>query len=200
MPRQLGVSVTFKPEFVDAPRWQGGRYTYDQVFRSYAAAMLLHDLVPMGGWRIPTTWFLARDRFGIGADDVRFLGYWEQGSGIRSENPEVLVSAWQRPDRLLLAVVGMQKRHGRAATVVRIDWKKLGLPAPQEWYVYDAERLATYAYLDPATGEPVNTLEPYAPNLALHPDGSLTIEVTRHDYRQLIIQHKSRPALDPVRR
>jgi len=201
LPGALGVSVTFKIEFPPPYRWEEGhRYSFDQVWRSYAGGLLLHDCVPMTGWRIPDTWFLARDRFGIGSGDVRFLGYWDQENGVRCETADRYVSGWLRPDRLLLVVVGLQRHGDNEPAIVRIDWKKLKLPEPKEWYVQDAERMGFYSYLDEGTGDPVVVYPGRGPGIGITAEGVLSVPVGRHDYRQILIQKKTLPVYEPKER
>ena len=200
LPGALGVSVTFKPEFPPPYRWEEGhRYAFEPVWRSYAGGLLLHDCVPMSGWRLPGTWLVGRDRFAIGSLGVRFLGYWDQENGVRCETAGRYVSGWLRPGRLLLLVLGLQRHGDQKPAAIRIDWQKLGLPKPEEWYVYDAESLGFYSCLDEATGEPTVVNVGRRPGIGLTAEGTLSVTVGRHDYRQIIIQSKSQPIYEPGR-
>jgi hypothetical protein len=158
---------------------------------------MLHDCVPISAWGAPQDWFFARDRFGIGADGVRFQPYFSNDGAVTSDTRDVKVSWWTRPGgRALLCVVGFQRSGNPVKTTLKLDAGKLGLPPVARWYVYDAERLATYAYLDDA-GRPVNVYPHVREALDLAPDGTLTLPVRRHDYRLIIVQDKALPTFDP---
>ena len=133
--------------------------------RAYSGMVILNDALPSGNsngqnhelWR-------GRDRFGIEADDVTFVGYWQRDTGIACSSDGFYVSAWRRPGKVLLAVVNT----GDAATArVQLDPAKLGLPAASQCAAVDAETSQT---------------------LAVQPDGSVDVPINRHDYRQIIVQ------------
>lgn len=148
----------------------------------------------MTGYRMSGQWFLARHRFGIAADDVRFTGYWEKDTGIAWDRKDVAVSAWRQPGKIMLIVVGTQKGNLSPVDVtIRLDAKQLGLPEVKDWYVFDAEALATYACLDTKTGKPLNVYPDAGAALRLGADGSLTLKAVRHDYRLIIIQSRTLP-------
>ena len=161
---QWGVIVNFMNEY------QGNWYApdvkarFEQAMRAYKGEVILQDALPTGNstWNGPLG--DGRKRFGIAADDVRFLPFWEQNTGIRCATPGVVLAGWVRPGKLLLAVVN----RGEACTALpEIDAVKLGLPALDKCKIWDAE-----------------TQTP----LALDAKGQLTVPVGRHDYRQVVIE------------
>jgi len=130
---------------------------------------VLHDVLPSGNSNgMNKELWIGRDRFGIEADDVRFLPYWDKSSGLESPTKDVRLAGWLKADgkganKLLIAVVNSGEK---AEAEVTIDPAKLGLPPPAAWKVWDAE---TQAEL-PAAG------------------ARFRIPVERHDYRQIIVQ------------
>jgi hypothetical protein len=164
--RPLGVAVTFLEEY------QGAWNPTDlhRVTRAYTAMSILNDVLPGANpngqnqevWR-------GRDRFGIDADDVTFLPYWDKTSGLSCEGRGMYASAWRRPSAVLIAVVNT----GDAATAtVRVDKAKFALTESGEITAVDAE-----------TGQ---TLE-------LSRDGTIQVPVERHDYRQIMVQRHAAP-------
>jgi hypothetical protein len=78
-------------------------------------------------------------------------------------------SAWQKPNRLLIAVVNT----GDAANAtVRLNLAKFDLTEPGDATVIDAE-----------TGE----------KLQLSQDGTIQAPVERHDYRQILLEWHAAP-------
>ena len=163
-PEQWGVITNFMQEY------QGDWYSpemrdrYAHALRAYKGLIILQDALPTGN----TTWSGplgdARKRFGIDADDVRFLPYWDKTTGVSCATKDVNLAGWLRPSKLLLAVVN----RGEACTAMPdIDTAKLGLPALARCKITDAE-----------------TQTP----LALGANGKLAVPIVRHDYRQVLIE------------
>jgi hypothetical protein len=160
---QWGVAVNFMHEYQG--NWEQSRLK--QAMRAYTGMVLLHDGLPSGNANgmNPECW-IGRDRFGIEADDVRFLGYWEANTGLASKTKDVHLAGWLRPGKVLVAVVNT----GEAGTAtLTLDATKLGLPAAAGWKVWDAE--TKEALTHDATG-------------------TIAVPMKRHDYRQLIIEAK----------
>jgi len=170
-PGQWGTAVNFMHEYQ-------GNWTNEamaKAMRAYTGMIILHDALPSGNSNGLNQYaWVARDKFGIEADDVRFIGYWEKDSGVKSETRDVHLAGWLRPGKLLVAVVNLGER---SDAVVRIDAKKLGLPDPAQWQVTDAEE----------------GFKGYVPAGAIVHDGKgkLTVPIPRHDYRQIIIERKA---------
>jgi hypothetical protein len=133
-PVQWGVAVNFMHEY------QGDWDPVDlhRVMRAYFAAVMLHDALPTGNHNGHARNLVEmRQKFGIGADDVRFLPYWEE-SGLRADNKDIKLAGWLRPgttsqsgdaaslpspSKLLLLVANF----GEAQTAeVTVDTAKLG--------------------------------------------------------------------------
>ena len=178
---QWGCAVNFMHEYQG--RWD--RTALLKAMRAYTGSVILHDALPSGNANAMNqpVW-IGRDRFGIEADDVRFIGYWEPESGVTVAGKDVYVSAWARPGKVLLAVVN---RGEAQDAVVRIDPGRLDLPAPGEWKVSDAEagcRLRGHA------GSPGWNADGEGP-ISHDGKGALTVPVKRHDYRQVIIERNA---------
>ena len=159
--RQWGVAVTFLQEYQ-------GKWNPDdmrRVMRAYTGMSILHDVHPGANpnGNNPEVW-QARDRFGIEADDVTFVPYWQPNSGLIASGEGIRASAWVRPGKLLIAVVNLaEKTQGQ----IQIDCGKLGLAKPAACRAIDAE-----------TNEV----------LKLSEDGQLELPVQRHGYRQILIE------------
>ncbi len=166
VPSQWGVAVNFLQEYQGS--WEPARLK--KAMRAYTGMMLLNDVLMSANANSlnPEVW-RARDRFGIEADDTKFIGYWNTSSGLHSATQNISLSAWQRPGKLLLAVVN---RGEQSQAQVEVDAAKLGLSAPARWKVYDAE-----------------TLQP----LETSAQDRLSVQVERHDYRLLIIEPQAPP-------
>ena len=163
---QWGVIVNFMQEYQGnwfAPEM---KERYAHAMRAYKGLTILHDALPTGN----TTWSGelgdARKRFGIDADDVRFLPYWNNGTGLSCSAKDVYLAGWLRPQKLLLAVVNCGEQ---CTATLEIDTAKLGLPALNKCKIYDAETLAP---------------------LKLSANSKLTVAVPRHNYRQVVIEAK----------
>jgi hypothetical protein len=163
-PGQWGVITNFMQEYQGDWFSASMRERYDHALRAYKGMIILQDSLPTGN----TTWNgplgAGRRRFGIDADDVRFLPYWDKTTGVGCAAKDVYLAGWLRPGKLLLAVVNC----GEACTAMPvIDTAKLGLPALDKCKITDAETQAP---------------------LALGANGKLAVPVVRHDYRQIIIE------------
>jgi len=63
------------------------------------------------------------DRFGIA--DARMAGYWEPSCPVRTNNPDVRATVYQKPGKALIALGSWASQPLRVK--LQIDWKKLGL-------------------------------------------------------------------------
>jgi hypothetical protein len=167
-PAQWGTAVNFMHEYQG--NWPAERHA--KAFRAYTGMILLHDALPSGNANGKNRYaWIARDRFGIQADDVEFIGYWVENSGLSSDTEEVYLAGWKRPGKLLIAVVNKGEK---ADVKISIDPEKLGLADPTQWKVTDAEA----GTKDYTPAGPVQVTE----------DGRLILLVPRHDYRQIIVE------------
>ena len=150
------------------------------AMRAYFAAVMLHDALPTGNHDGHADNLIAiRREFGIGADDVTFLPYWDK-TGLEAADNDIKLAGWQRPGKLLLLVAN----YGEQQTVqVTLDLDKLGWKA------------ATLAVSDPEQGQSLTvtgqdgpvTITSDAPPPKL--DGTtLTVPVGRHDYRLVVLE------------
>ncbi len=166
IPEEWGTPVNFLQEYQG--NWDPARLT--TAMRAYTGMLLLQDTLVSAnanGNNVPV--WQARDRFGMQADDVRFLAPWSPNSGLTGDRPTVRVAGWLRPmngsHTLMLAVVNT----GEACRAsVRVTARTLGLPDPSRWLVTDAETQQPLT----SDGSP----------------GTLTVSIPRHDYRLLLIQ------------
>ena len=137
--KKFGTPVAFLPEL----KWVSD--TTDllpeetmltpEATRDFLVMTLLTDTLVWPLWcnagEVYKTWAV-KDRFGIGAADVRFLPYWAAEDAIRSDRDDVKVTAYIRPGGRVLAVVGNLAEDERSTrlTVVPGD---LGVRADSEW-------------------------------------------------------------------
>lgn len=161
-PGQWGTFVNFMSEFQGS--WDALKLA--KAMRSYEGAVILHDALPTGNnpWHSPLA--DARRAFGIDADDVRFIPYWQQNSGLSSSTKAIYLAGWLRPGKVLIAVVNYGEQ---TDATVKVDMTKLGLAAPANCKIWDGESKQ---------------------ELTLNADGTFTIPVERHNYRQIIIEPK----------
>ena len=137
-PGQWGVAVNFMHEYQGD--WQRDPVVEQAAYRAYLAAVMLHDALPTGNHNGHARELIAmRKQFGIGADDVTFLPYWDE-TGLVSKGEAIKLAGWQRPDRLLLLVANFGDRQ---EAVVALDPAKLGW-AGATLAVSDIERGFTY--------------------------------------------------------
>jgi hypothetical protein len=162
VPGIWGVNTNFMNEYQGVWAPEAKR----KAMRAYSGAVLLHDALPTGNSATDSSQraiLAARDRFGIAGDDVRFLGYWQQDTGLASATKDIYLAGWLKPGKVLVAVVNWGEKSDAG---VRLDLKKLGLPATCK--VWDAEK----------------------PELQLPLDakGNVTVPVERHDFRLIVIE------------
>ena len=166
-PATWGVAVNFLQEYQGA--WEPPKLK--KAMRAYTGMQLLNDVLASANANSlnPEVW-QGRERFGIAAPGVRFLPYWERGSGLQSGTKQVYASGWMapatlgKPGRLLLAIVNVGEK---TTASVQIDRTRLALPNAARWRVFDAE-----------------TLE----SLRVSASGTLSLPLERHDYRQVIVE------------
>ena len=120
-PGQWGVAVNFMHEYQGD--WQRDPVVEQAAYRAYLAAVMLHDALPTGNHNGHARELIAmRKQFGIGADDVTFLPYWDE-TGLVAKGKAIKLAGWKRPDRLLLLVANFGERE---EAVVALDPAKLG--------------------------------------------------------------------------
>jgi hypothetical protein len=71
----------------------------------------------------PTPLWKLWDEFGI--SEAKMVGYWDPACPVRTENPDVLATAYVRDGRTLISVATWAPRPVRCT--LNIDWKALGL-------------------------------------------------------------------------
>ncbi len=119
-PGQWGVAVNFMQEY-QGQGWDPVKL--HQAFRSYFATVMLHDALPTGNHNGQARELLAiRHDFGIGADDVKFLPYWDQ-TALSAEAKDIKVAGWLRPGKLLLLIANFGESQDAAVT---LDFQRLG--------------------------------------------------------------------------
>ena len=183
---QWGSVFNFMHEYQGA--WD--RRELLRAMRAYTGMVVLHDALPSGNTNgMNTPVWIGRDRFGIEADEVRFLPYWDADTGVRSLTKEVLVAGWLRPAKLLLVVVNKGNKDENA--VVELDWARLGLPPSDQCEAVDAEAGCQIKGWDPdAKKHLVQWDADEEGALSRNADGQLVIPVRRHNYRQVIVRKR----------
>jgi hypothetical protein len=120
-PGQWGVAVNFMHEYQG--NWKKDPVAEEAAYRAYFAAVMLHDALPTGNHNGHARELIEmRSKFGIGADDVEFLAYWDD-TGLAAKGDDIKLAGWKRPDRLLLLVANFGERQ---EAVVSLDPAKLG--------------------------------------------------------------------------
>jgi hypothetical protein len=166
VPETWGVNVNFMNEYQG--QWE--KEAKRKAMRAYSGAILMHDALPTGNSateQAQRALMAARESFGIGEADVRFVGYWVKDSGLACPTPDVYLAGWVRPAKTLLAVVNWGEK---TDADVRLDLKKLGL-APGGVKAWDAEK-------------PDSVLE-------IGADGRLNVPVERHDFRLIVVERSA---------
>jgi hypothetical protein len=158
--------------------YQGQWPALDQyrVIRAYFATVMLHDALPYGNNNgFARNLIAQRKAFGIGEDDVKFLGYWDD-TGLKAKGEDIKLAGWQRPGKLMLLVANF----GEAQTAqIAFDLDTLG------W------KGATLAVSDPEQGTKMPGLDVAHDAPAPLLDGTkLTVPVERHNYRLLVVEAK----------
>jgi hypothetical protein len=166
-PGQWGTAVNFLQEYQGS--WDPA--ALKKAMRAYTGMLLLNDVLASANANsLNQEAWTARDHFGMEANDVRFLGYWDPQKGFTSGTVKVAVSGWLRPGpgpghgKLLLVVVNTGEKTDAS---VQVDPAKLGLPALSQCRVTDAE-----------TGQAIT----------ISNQTDLTVPLERHDYRQILIE------------
>ena len=159
VPGIWGINVNFMNEYQG--QWQPEALR--KALRAYSGAVLMHDALPTGNSGSHGPIMVARERFGIAGADVTFIGYWKKNSGLACPTKNVYLAGWVKPGKALVGVVNWGEK---ADADVRLDLKKLGLPATCK--AMDAEKPET--------------------QLAIGGDGKLTVPVERHDFRLIIVE------------
>jgi hypothetical protein len=171
-PGQWGVAIDFMHEY----QGQWANADMYRVMRAYFATVMLHDALPYGNNNGSARNLIAqRKAFGIGEDDVKFLGYWDD-TGLKAKGDDIKLAGWQRPGKLMLLAANF----GEAQTAqIALDLDKLG------W------KGATLAVSDPEQGTKMPGLDVAHDAPAPLLDGTkLTVPVERHNYRLLVVEAK----------
>ena len=165
VPDTWGVNINFMNEYQGS--WDPK--VKRKVMRAYNGAVLLHDALPTGNSasdQDQRDLLAARERFGITADDVTFIGYWKKDSGLSTPTKHVHLAGWSKPGKLLIAVVNWGEK---TDAEVKIDLATLGLPS--DCRAIDAE------------------VPPGKPAVELRVEGGrLAVPVERHDFRLITIE------------
>jgi hypothetical protein len=120
-PGQWGVAVNFMHEYQGD--WSRDPVAEQAAYRAYLAAVMLHDALPTGNHNGHARELIEmRKQFGIGADDVTFLPYWDD-TGLASKAESIKLAGWKKPDRMLLLVANFGERE---EAVVSLESAKLG--------------------------------------------------------------------------
>jgi hypothetical protein len=116
---------------------QANRHGKGEISRTlvhqFVGWVLAHDVLPEGvDW-----WPALAAKLELWRDDIRFVPYWGEETGIHSEIKGILVSAHLRPGSAVLWVVNTN--HQDTVAQIHLDLAKLGLNPALPIEVYDAE-------------------------------------------------------------
>jgi hypothetical protein len=133
--------------------------------RPLAGALAAHDMI---GLESPSLhgYYKTLAEFGVGMgadDDVEFLGYWENDSFLKTNDPEVHCSFYRRDGKAFFVFVN--RSPNKKDVSASIDWKRM--------------RMAPSVCRDPQNGEEIA-----ADKSILH------FELKGHDYRVWSTQRK----------
>lgn len=187
---QWGVVVNFMTEYQG--RWDPVRMA--KVMRAYYGAVLLHDALPTGN-SLPEVQtralVVARERFGLGGDHVKFLGYWNGASGLSCPTKDVYLAGWARPGKIMIAVVNFGEK---TMAEVKADGTKLGLGSPNAWKVSDVEEGCKIpGWQGKGNDRMPVTLWDAANNggpIKADGKGGLSVPIERHDFRLIVIERE----------
>ncbi|MBA3707333.1 MAG: hypothetical protein H0W83_00770 [Planctomycetes bacterium] len=165
-PHPWGTAVTFLEEYQGD--WKPD--ALKRVMRSFTGMVLLQDALPSGNHNFLNmeAWG-ARERFGMEADDVRFIPPWNHDSGLSIACDHAQIAAWSRPGptpkhaTVLLAAVNLGER---CSTTIHLDPAKLDLGSSAHWQVSDAE---TRERIEVTAGD------------------AIPLTIDRHDYRHILV-------------
>jgi len=103
-------------------------------------------------WRGPNNGTLPEPllEWGMADERVEYVPFW-RNPYVTGEDPEVLVSMWRLPDRVLLSVFNHDAKQGKTATL-QVDMEKLGLLPKLPWQEF--VRVKALAEEPPATPQP----------------------------------------------
>jgi len=180
--------------FMNEYQGQWEKAAHLKAMRAYNGAVLMHDALPTGNSATnpeQRALLAARERFGIGDENVRFVGYWQRDAGLACPTKDVYLAAWLHPgtggaSRLLLAVVNRGEKTDAAVT---LDATKLGLGTTAAWRVTDIDAGQAMPTIG-ADGkcEIIAKWDPQTAPILHDGKGRLTVPVQRHDYRQIVIE------------
>ena len=120
VPEGWGIAVDFMHEY-QGPWDQADLHI---AMRAYIAQVALHDVLPTGNHNGHSRHFIKqREEFGIGDEDVTFLGYWQEDTGLSATGQDIKLGAWLKPEKMMLMVTNFGERQN---ATVRIDPTKLG--------------------------------------------------------------------------
>lgn len=115
----------------------------DAHARIYAGHCLMHDVMNAYMWTFAPNYSPQSPLLAWGMDDERvcFWPFWSNSDAVKQNIPDVKVSAWTLPDRVMLCVFNYSKEK-MADSTVTLDLKKLGVVLPAEVRVINAEKPA----------------------------------------------------------
>jgi hypothetical protein len=114
---------------------------------------MLYGMTNRLGWQgDPRAVFRLWDDFGI--KEAKMIGYWDPACPVQTNHPNVLATAYRRPDRTLVAVASWAKEPVNCR--LTIDWKALGLdPATVRLTAPAMDGLQTAAAYGPSDYIPI---------------------------------------------
>lgn len=207
VPEAWGTAVNFMHEYQE--QWDPAELYL--AMRAYIGQVALHDVLPTGNHNGHAGHFIKqREAFGIGDNDVKFLGYWQKGTGLSAEGKDIKLAAWLKPDKMMLMVVNFGEKQN---ATVKLAWGNAVVTDAEAGYKNEkpvkktAEELAAekveFDKNEAAKAEQnpkykIKTFRPQPNKKVITWDGdknepvkvdgtTLTVPVERHNYRLLII-------------
>lgn len=112
--KAFGYFGTF---FGDKMKGDAGRIAESR--RRIQAELLLYDMRPntRDGDPQAAAFRKLQTAFGLGEPDVRFTGYWMEGGPVKSAEPAVKVSVYDRPGQRLVVAVNLDRQAARHTTL-----------------------------------------------------------------------------------
>jgi len=125
-PEAWGIPVYVIPQF----KMNGAWMKDPELAERLLAAVVPHDLLIWPLFVHEPTVLAARkiqEEFGIGEPDTAVLPFWHEGTGLTCDRPEVLLTGYLRPAKLLLCASNPSDQP--LAATIRVDLGKVRLPA-----------------------------------------------------------------------
>jgi len=164
--KQFGWVPLFMPQLTKSPGVDKAWAESPEAAKDFLVMTLLHDSLVIPLWcndsEVFKTW-RAKDKFGIGDDDVEYLAYWKNQKYVSSSNLDVKVSLYRKKGKIFVVTCNLSKE--ATHTEVKLNLKEIGLVANVS------------KCFDAVTDKPVDIN-----------NGTIRISLPPRDYQLIIIQ------------